>query len=48
MTMTSIIFFIIGATVLWGGFAVSLIKLIRNEKKLEVKLENKENLEYNA
>ncbi|MGL4759851.1 MAG: MetS family NSS transporter small subunit [Sarcina sp.] len=33
MTLTSIIFFAIGATVLWGGFTVSFIMLIKNEKK---------------
>ena len=33
MTTISIIFFAVGATVLWGGFIVSLVVLIRNEKK---------------
>ncbi|MGL5417495.1 MAG: MetS family NSS transporter small subunit [Clostridium sp.] len=33
MTGTSIIFFLIGATVLWGGFAFSLALLLKNEKK---------------
>ena len=33
MTPTSIIFFAVGATVLWGGFIVSFVMLIKNEKK---------------
>ena len=33
MTPTSIVFFAIGATVLWGGFIVSLVVFIKNEKK---------------
>ncbi|MGL4656508.1 MAG: MetS family NSS transporter small subunit [Sarcina sp.] len=37
MTTTSWIFFGIGATVLWGGFIVSLTIFIKNEKKLKQK-----------
>ncbi|MGL4874383.1 MAG: MetS family NSS transporter small subunit [Clostridium sp.] len=33
MTGTSIVFFLIGAVVLWGGFAFSLALLLKNEKK---------------
>ncbi|WP_297632962.1 MetS family NSS transporter small subunit [uncultured Clostridium sp.] len=33
MTETSIIFFLIGAGVLWGGFGVSLKILLKNEKE---------------
>ncbi|WP_195972156.1 MetS family NSS transporter small subunit [Clostridium thermobutyricum] len=48
MTGTSILFFIIGATVLWGGFVTSLTILLRNEKKLEADLRKDENLECDA
>lgn len=34
MTGTSIIFFIVGATVLWGGLVVSLLNLLKHEKKV--------------
>lgn len=33
MTGVAITFFLIGATVLWGGLAVSLTTLIKSEKK---------------
>lgn len=33
MTPTAIIFFTIGATVLWGGLAVTLGMLLKNERK---------------
>lgn len=33
MTKVAIAFFLIGATVLWGGLAVSLTMLIKSEKK---------------
>lgn len=36
MTGISMIFFLIGATVLWGGLGVSLAILIQNEKKSEL------------
>lgn len=32
MTPTSIVFFLIGATVLWGGLAVTLGMLLKNER----------------
>lgn len=33
MNTTSIVFFLIGATVLWGGFIVTLSMLLKNERK---------------
>ncbi|MGL5635071.1 MAG: MetS family NSS transporter small subunit [Sarcina sp.] len=33
MTLTSIIFFFIGAFVLWGGLAITLTMLIKGNKK---------------
>ncbi|EGT3616876.1 MetS family NSS transporter small subunit [Clostridium perfringens] len=33
MNPTSIVFFLVGATVLWGGFALSLSILLKNERK---------------
>ncbi|MGL4450894.1 MAG: MetS family NSS transporter small subunit [Sarcina sp.] len=33
MTLTSIIFFAIGTTVLWGGFIIFLVMLIKSERK---------------
>ncbi|WP_283719550.1 MetS family NSS transporter small subunit [Clostridium perfringens] len=33
MNTTAIVFFLIGATVLWGGFALTLSMLLRNERK---------------
>lgn len=41
MSGTAIVFFAIGAIVLWGGFAVSLTMLIKNEKKAELKEKDK-------
>ena len=33
MNTTAIVFFLIGATVLWGGLALTLSRLLRNERK---------------
>lgn len=33
MNTISIIFFLIGATVLWGGLALTLSMLLKNERK---------------
>ncbi|WP_152524878.1 MetS family NSS transporter small subunit [Clostridium sp. Ade.TY] len=33
MTLTSIVFFLIGAIVLWGGLGVTLTMLLKNERK---------------
>ncbi|EJT6171520.1 MetS family NSS transporter small subunit [Clostridium perfringens] len=33
MNTTAIVFFLIGATVLWGGLALTLSMLLRNERK---------------
>lgn len=33
MTTTAVIFFIFGATILWGGFISTLAIAIKNEKK---------------
>lgn len=33
MNTTAIVFFFIGATVLWGGLALTLSMLLRNERK---------------
>ncbi len=33
MNTIAIVFFLIGATVLWGGFALTLSMLLRNERK---------------
>lgn len=33
MNSISIVFFLIGATVLWGGLAITLSMLLKNERK---------------
>ena len=33
MNTTAIVFFLIGAAVLWGGLALTLSMLLRNERK---------------
>ncbi|CEH32854.1 MetS family NSS transporter small subunit [Romboutsia lituseburensis] len=33
MTSISIVFFLLGATILWGGFMVTLAITIKNERK---------------
>lgn len=33
MTSISIVFFLLGATILWGGFMVTLSITIKNERK---------------
>lgn len=40
MTKTSILFFFIGAIVLWGGFGISLKILLKNESE-EMKTKRK-------
>lgn len=47
MTETSIIFFLIGAGVLWGGFGVSLGILLKNEKEV-IDTEKRKNTEKKA
>lgn len=40
MARTSVLFFFIGAAVLWGGFGISLRILLKNESE-EVKMNKK-------